>query len=345
MDKKTHPKVSLLIAMRNEATKIGGCLDSIFQQDYPPDRIEVLVMDGESTDASRQAVEGLIEGRSNCKLVSNPGIYQSHGWNIGIAHSTGDIVGIVSAHSLLDTDYVSKAVETLLASGADMVGGTMKAIGATYIAAAISLATSSPFGVGDARFHYTEREEEMDTVYMGLCWRSVYQRIGGFDQDMVRNQDDELSYRLRKAGGRIVCNPAIRSRYYNRASLPALWRQYYQYGYYKVRVLQKHPAQMRPRQFIPPLFVLSLAASVLFALTPSYWLGGFIVPLLYVLTNLLASLRVASKQGGRYLSVLPLVFFILHLGYGVGFLAGLIKFRSRWNDKVGKTPIFTREPA
>jgi glycosyltransferase involved in cell wall biosynthesis len=335
---ETKPKVSLLIAMRNEAARIGECLESIFRQDYPPDLVEVLIMDGKSTDASWRVVEDLIRGRPNFKLLSNPGLYQSHGWNLGIAQSTGDIIGIVSAHSILAPDYLSKAVETLLSSGADMVGGTMNAIGTTYIASAISLATSFPFGVGDSRFHYTDQEEELDTVYMGLCWRSVYQRIGGFDQDMIRNQDDELSYRLRKIGGRIVCNPVIRSHYYNRASLSALWKQYYQYGCYKVRVMQKHPVQMRPRQFIPPLFTLSLVASILLAFVPHYRIGALVVPSLYLFANLLASLHVAFKQGWKYLVALPLIFVVLHISYGFGFWAGLLKFWDRWGDKIGNAP-------
>jgi glycosyltransferase involved in cell wall biosynthesis len=338
---ETKQKVSLLIAMRNEAARIGECLESLFRQDYPPDLVEVLIMDGKSTDASWRAVEDLIRGRPNFKLLSNPGMYQSHGWNLGIAQSTGDIIGIVSAHSILAPDYVSKAVETLLSSGADMVGGTMNAIGTTYIASAISLATSSPFGVGDSRFHYTDQEEELDTVYMGLCWRFVYQRIGGFDQDMIRNQDDELSYRLRKIGGRIVCNPAIRSHYYNRASLSALWKQYYQYGCYKVRVMQKHPRQMRPRQFAPPAFVFALIVGIILGLaSPLGWGPVLGLGAVYLGANLIASLITAAGRGWKSLPLLPVIFAILHLSYGLGFLMGLVKFARRWGDKTGCAPNF-----
>ena len=330
MDNKSLPKVSLLIAMRNESKRIGACIESILKQDYPADKIEILVMDGKSTDDSWNIVEHLLAGRAEHKLLSNPAMYQSHGWNLGIVNSSGAIIGIVSAHSLLETDYVSKAVETLARTGVDMVGGPMTAVGTGYISTAISIATSSPFGVGGARFHYASQEEEMDTVYMGLCHRSVYERIGGFDEEMIRNQDDELSYRLRKADGRIVCNPQIRSHYYNRASLSSFWKQYFQYGWYKVRVLQKHPRQMRSRQFIPPAFVLALIVSGLITLTPILRSLSFVVPLLYLLINLLASLYTASMRGWKYLFILPVVFVILHLSYGLGFLGGLFRFWDRW---------------
>lgn len=344
MTDMNKPKISLLIAMRNESARIGECLESIFRQDYPTDRIEVLILDGKSIDSSWDVVEGLIAGRPNFKLLSNPGVFQSHGWNLGIAQSTGDLIGIVSAHSWLAPDYISTAMETFARVGADMVGGAMSGVGTSHIASAISLATSSPFGVGGARFHYADREEEVDTVYMGLCSRAVYKRIGGFDEEMIRNQDDEFSYRLRKMGGRIVCNPKIKSRYYNRSTLGSLWKQYYQYGFYKVRVLQKHPLQMRLRQFVPFAFVAALIASLILA-TLSFFipLSSFIfslVPSIYLLVNLLASLNTAATRGWKYLPLLPVVFAILHLSYGFGFLVGLFKFWNRWNDREGKVPRF-----
>jgi succinoglycan biosynthesis protein ExoA len=329
-------KVSLLVAMRNEAGYIERCLASIFAQDYPDDLLEVLVMDGQSTDGCRQIVENLIRGRSNCYLLPNPKIIQAAGWNLGIRAAQGDIIGIVSAHAELAPDYVSTAVETLRRIGADMVGGPMRADSRERVGQAIALATSTPFGVGGARFHYIEQEEEVDTVYMGLCWREVYQCIGGFDEELVRNQDDELSYRLLDQGGRIFCNPAIRSRYYNRSTFRSLWKQYFQYGYWKVRVMQKHHRQMRLRQFVPAIFVTALLGSAL--LTPFSLLGQWLLVSVagsYALANLAASVWTARKGGLYHLSLLPLGFASLHLSYGFGFLVGLMKFANRWRDQTG----------
>jgi glycosyltransferase involved in cell wall biosynthesis len=320
--------------MRNEEKYIERCLASIFAQRYPTDRLEVIVLDGMSTDRSWEIAAALCSQHPNARLLSNPRVIQTAAWNLGIRESKGEIIGIVSAHSVFEPDYVSTAVETLLRTGADMVGGPMRAYGDAQPAQAIALATSTPFGVGGARAHYTDREEEVDTVYMGLCWRELYERIGGFDEEMVRNQDDELSYRLLKHGGRIVCNPAIRSRYYNRSTLGGLWSQYFQYGFWKVRVLQKHPRQMRVRQFVPPTFVAALLGSAVLAQFTS--MGHLLLTLIavsYVLSNLAASAWTARKHGWHHLPLLPLVFATLHISYGLGVLAGLIRFARRWHER------------
>lgn len=340
----SRPRVSLLVAMRNEVGYIERCLDSLLAQDYPPGCLEIWVMDGHSTDGSQQIVERILRGRSNAHLISNPGITQAKGWNLGIEYATGQVIGIVSAHSELAPDYVSKAVDTLQRTGADMVGGPMRADSPTRVGQAVALATSSRFGVGGARFHYATREEPVDTVYMGVCWKELYQRIGGFDEEMVNNQDDELSYRLLKHGGRIVCNPAIRSRYYNRATLRSLWRQYFRYGYWKVRVMQKHPHQMRLRQFVPPTFVACLLGLALLAFfTPVASMLLALVGAAYVSGNLAASVWTACKRGWRHLALLPPTFAILHLSYGIGFLKGGLDFLVRGQrpaKDVAGVPIF-----
>jgi GT2 family glycosyltransferase len=213
--------------------------------------------------------------------------------------------------------------------------------GTTPFGMTVALATSTPFGVGGGRFHYSQREEWVDTVYMGAWPRQVFETIGWFDEELVRDQDDEFNYRLRAAGGRILLDPQIRSKYTVRSTPRALWRQYFQYGLWKVRVLQKHPRQMSLRQFVPPAFVLSLFASSFLALTPVFRSLSFLLPSLYLLSNLFASIFTAAKKGWKHLPTLPLVFFILHVGYGLGFLVGLVKFWNRWNDKQGRTPIFS----
>jgi len=313
--------------MRNEAGYIERCLASLFAQDYPPESLEIWILDGESCDGSWAIVERMAHGRSNCHLVKNPGITQARGWNLGIEYATGEVIGIVSAHSELAADYVSKAVETLQRTGADLVGGPMRAIGSNNVGQAVALATSTPFGVGGARFHYTEREEEVDTVYMGLCRKEMYRGIGGFATEMACNEDDELSYRLLEHGGRIVCNPLIRSRYFNRATFPTLWKQYFKYGRWKPLVMQKHPHQIRLRQLIPSTFV---AALVLSAVAASFSTTGRLALLFvagsYLLANLAASLWTVRKGGWRHLPLLPLVFTVLHLSYGFGFLKGLFNF-------------------
>jgi len=334
MEKKKQadlPVTSLLVAVRNEANYIKNCISSLQSQTYPQDKLEVIILDGGSTDGTDQIVQSLIKGHPNFKFFDNPKIIQSAAWNFGLDICSGDIISIVSGHVTFAPDYVSKAVDTLQRTGSDMVGGTIRAVSETRVGQAIALAMSHPFGVGGARHRYTDREEETDSVFMGFSRRSVYEKIGGYDEELVRNQDDEFSYRLSKTGGRIICNPEIVSYYHSRSTIKSLWQQYYQYGFYKVRVLQKHPGQMRPRQFVPLAFVLGLILTVLFSLITSWgWivLAGMVG--IYTLANLTASFLIARREGWRYFWLLPLAFATIHLAYGLGFLVGLFKFWNRW---------------
>jgi glycosyltransferase involved in cell wall biosynthesis len=336
------PTVSLIIPVYNESINILSCLESIRLQNYGTSSIEILAYDGESSDNSYLFVDQFFNEHPIGRIYHNPKKTQSAAWNLGLAQSTGQIIGIVSAHSVLAPDYVTNIVETLIRTGADMVGGPTFADAAGPIGVAIAIALNSPFGVGNARFHYTTKEIEVDSVFMGACWRKTYEKIGGFDEELVRNQDDELSYRLRKAGGKIVCNPKIRSRYFNRSSLTGLFKQYFQYGFYKVRVLQKHPRQMSLRQFVPLVFVLSLLTSLILSLlSPWGWIPLIIVVGSYLVANFAASLYTAAKKGGQHLLLLPVVFATIHISYGSGFLVGLFKFWNRWGDKVGEVPQFS----
>lgn len=159
----------------------------------------------------------------------------------------------------------------------------------------------------------------------------MFGRIGGFDEDLVRNQDDEFNYRLRAAGGKILLSPAIRSIYYNRPSLNKLAKQYYQYGLYKVRALQKHPRQMQPRQFVPPLFTAGVVGGLVVSLfSPVLALIYGAVLALYLLANLVVSARIASKAGWKFMPLLPVLFITLHLSYGAGFIVGLWASRDHW---------------
>ncbi|MEW6579998.1 MAG: glycosyltransferase family 2 protein [Chloroflexota bacterium] len=327
------PFVSVIMPIRNEAAFIERSLGAVLAQDYPPDCLEVLIADGMSTDETRAIIERLADQHPqvSVRVIDNPGKIVPTGFNAALAKAHGDVIVRVDGHTVIAPDYVRECVVALQQSGADNVGGKMTAVGMTALGQAVALATSSPFGVGGARFHYSDREEWVDTVYMGAWPRRVFEQLGGFDPELVRNQDDEFNYRLRAQGGRILLSPRIRSQYYNRTSLRSLWRQYYQYGFYKVRVLQKPPRQMRPRQFVPPAFVATILGGALLSpfsrIVRRLW--GLAVSA-YAVVNLFASWRIARKAGREHLWRLPVVFSILHFSYGLGFLHGLIHFRDRW---------------
>jgi succinoglycan biosynthesis protein ExoA len=341
-----QPTISILLPVRNEEKSIGFCLEHIYRQIGLSDNVEVIVSDGMSTDGTREIIRGYQANHPNLILIDNPAKIVPVGLNLAIQRSMGKIIIRVDGHTIIAPDYVSQCVEALKRTKADNVGGKMTAIGDNLFGKAVALATSTPFGVGGAHFHYSDNEEWVDTVYMGAWPRRVFEEIGLFDEELVRDQDDEFNYRLREQGGRILLSPAIHSEYTVRSTPRTLWRQYYQYGYWKVRVLQKHPRQMSLRQFVPPAFVLALLGSILLALFSVFHLPSsvsflsLVIPLLYLIVNLFASLYTAFKRGWSSLLFLPFIFVILHLSYGLGFLVGLLKFANRWGDKQGRTPAF-----
>lgn len=330
------PSVTVIMPIRNEASFIERSLGAVLAQDYPGDRLEVLVADGMSTDGTRAAVERAAAMRPDVRVVvvDNPGRIVPTGFNRALVRARGEIIVRVDGHTIIEPNYVRECVDALRRTGADNVGGRMDPVSEGVFGRATALVTQSRFGVGGARFHYSDREEWVDTVYMGAWPRAVFQRIGLFDEEQVRNQDDEFNYRLREHGGKILLTPRIQSRYYNRSTLRSLWRQYFQYGYWKVRVMQKHAGQMRPRQFAPPLFVASLGIALLLAPISATWgqvLGVIVAS--YASANLLASLIVGFGQPLREALLLPVAFATLHVSYGLGFLVGLARFATRWQDR------------
>jgi glycosyltransferase involved in cell wall biosynthesis len=330
-----------------EAAYIASSLDALLKQDYPRDRMEILIAEGRSQDNTRKIIHDIAElhPQLQIQILDNLGKIVPTGINVALRQAKGEIIIRVDGHTVIAPDYVRRCVETLQRTNADNVGGKMNAIGSNSFGKAVVLATSTLYGTGGGRFHFSDKEEWVDTVYMGAWPRRVFEKIGLFDEELVRDQDDEFNYRLREQGGRILLSPVIRSEYTVRSTPCALWRQYYQYGYWKVRVLQKHPRQMSLRQFVPPAFVLALLGSALLALFPFLRPLSLAVPLVYLVSNLGVSLWTAARLGWSALPFLPLIFAILHLSYGLGFLISLAKFTNRWGDKQGKTPPFRSHDA
>jgi succinoglycan biosynthesis protein ExoA len=324
--------VTVIVPMYNEERYILNCLDAILSQDYQGP-MEVLVIDGGSTDNSHQIVHRVMgESRIPIRLLYNPKRIVPASLNIGIRSAQGDIVVRVDAHAIIGKDYVRKCVEYLQSSGADNVGGLMRPVqNQTRIGQAIALAMSCPFGVGTGKFHYSEREEFVDTVYLGAFRKSTLLALGGYDETFLRNQDYELNYRIRQAGGKILLTPAIKSHYYTRASLKKLWSQYFQYGFWKVQMLRKHPRSVRVRQLVPPLFALTLLLSG--ALSAFSSLAAWLLALMiasYSSLSLAFSFSIAARKGWRYLPILPVIFACLHLSWGLGFLYSLARLPFQW---------------
>jgi glycosyltransferase involved in cell wall biosynthesis len=339
VEENDRPFVSVVMPVRDEASFIGRSLGAVLAQDYPPARFEVIVADGMSADGTREAVEAFRARDARVRLVENAGRIAPTGLNAALRVARGRVVVRVDGHCEVAPDYVRRCVECLEREGVEGVGGPIETVGETATARAIAAAMSSAFGVGGAAFRTVkDRRMLVESVAFPAYTRGAIERAGLFDEELVRNQDDEYNYRLLGLGARLLLAPEIRSRYYSRGTLGSLRRQYFQYGYWKVRVMQKHPRQMRRRQFAPPLFAAALLT--LGALSPllaaaRYALAA--VSCAYLSANLCASLLAARRGGWRLLPLLPPAFATLHLAYGFGFLAGLFKFRKRWRDQAGRT--------
>jgi len=320
--------------IRNEAGFIRRSLGAVLAQDYPKEQLQIVVADGMSTDGTRAIVEQLTCEHAQLSLIDNPAGIVATGLNAALAHATAEIVVRVDGHCEIAHDYVSRCVEHIQTDRVEAVGGPVETIGESYVARAIAMAMSSPFGVGGSAFRRpASRTQFADTVPFPAYTRSLIDRVGLFDEELVRNQDDEYNYRLRKLGTKVLLASDVRSRYYSRATLRSLAGQYFQYGFWKVRVMQKHPRQMQPRQFMPPAFVVALIVSLLFAAfvpqaRPLLVFGVAIYAAVGLLAAVLA--RTSRKNNWTLMPLLPVAFLVMHFSYGSGFLAGLGKFWNRW---------------
>ncbi len=319
------PFVSILVPVRNESVFMKRSLEAIFRQDYSQENLEVILADGMSEDGTREIIRGFEHENKNLKLIDNPGKIVSAGLNLALQQAKGEIIVRVDGHCEIAPDYISRCVELLEKGEADMAGGPIETIGETPAAQSIALAMSSFFGVGGSAFRTLNNQKKYaDTAAFFAAKKKVLAQAGFFDEELVRNQDDEYNYRFRKLGYRILLDPSIRSRYYSRSSLMSLWKQYFQYGFWKVRVLQKHPRQMQWRQFVPLLFVLGLLLS--------FFAGFFYLAAgIYLTADTAASLWVSRYQL-KYFILLIIIFPVLHLSYGIGFLIGLVKFWNHWGE-------------
>lgn len=319
--------VSVIVPVRNEEGFIGACLQALAQQDYPREGYEVIVLDGESSDGTaREAAEAAAMYGVPDMFLTNRLRTTATGLNLGLSVARGDVIIRVDGHTQVDPHFISESVKALEESGADAVGGPIRTKGRGRIATAIALAMSSPFGVGDAAFRYSDREQWTDSVPFAAYRRSVFERLGGFEPDILQGEDDEFNYRLRDAGGRILLTPRIRSVYYARSSYAALARQYWNYGLAKAQVLERHPRRLRWRHLVPSTLVAVLTVSALLAPLDRRFTALFsLTANTYAGATLIASVRVASRGHWRFLPLLPPAFVCIHLPAGAGFLVGLAR--------------------
>ncbi len=342
------PLISVIIPCRNEEMYISACLDSLISNDFPMEGLEIIIVDGMSDDCTSAVLFEYSKRFPFIRVFENPKKITSSGLNLGIRESSGKYVAILGSHSIVDSNFLRFSVEGLDRHDVECVGGQILTIpvGQGIMADSISLALSNPFGVGGASFRTGPvRMKYADTVPFGCYRREVFKDgMNLFDEELIRNQDDEFNLRLRKSGGKILLIPEIRSYYYSRGTLRKLWRMYYQYGYFKPLVAKKVGGVLTGRQMAPPFFICALFAAGALSLAEKnpVFIGLAIIS--YLIAAFLFSVRVSVKEGMRYLFTLPLNFATIHFSYGFGYLKGMLDFFLLKKDKRNgiKEPAITR---
>jgi glycosyltransferase involved in cell wall biosynthesis len=324
-------RVSVIVPCRNERKYIERFLHSLLRQERSGLVVEFLIADGGSIDGTREILESYAERCPLLRVFDNPDRTVSAGLNRLIHEARGEVIIRMDVHTEYALNYIHQCVRVLEQTNADNVGGPARTRANSYFQQAASLAYHSPFSSGGVAFHDPDYEGYVDTVTYG-CWRkTTLERLGLFDEELVRNQDDELNLRLSRMGGKIWQSPSIESWYYPRSTLSGLFRQYAQYGYWKVRVIQKHRLPASFRHLVPGLFVASLLLLGLVALVSGIaaWIFGALIAVYFTAAMAASVAACSSAPRLPYLPVMPLVFATYHFGYGYGFLRGLIDFALR----------------
>jgi cellulose synthase/poly-beta-1,6-N-acetylglucosamine synthase-like glycosyltransferase len=318
--------VSIVIPCRNEENYIHKCLESIIQNDYPKEKLTVYVCDGKSNDRTLEIIAKISESHPFIKVLNNEKQTTPYALNLGIKADNSDMSIILGAHSEIEKDYITNCVKILNEyPEVGCAGGIVSFIPETFKTEIVGMAMSSSFGVGNVYHKTGTKEGYVDTVAFGGYRREVFSKIGYFDESLTRNQDDEFNYRVLKAGFKIYLSKEIKAKYYARSSFKSLYKQYFQYGYWKVYVNKKHATITTVRQVVPLLFVLFLISGILGSLFSIiiFKLFTFILAL-YFLLAITAAAKKTKNLSNIFLVVYT--FLILHISYGYGYLKGIIHF-------------------
>jgi len=308
--------VAVVIPVRNGEATLADAVASVLAQELDG-TLEVCIAVGPSNDRTREVADGLANADRRVSVVDNPAGVTPAGLNAAIRATSAPVVARVDGHAVLPAGYLARAVAVLDQTGAVNVGGVQEPHGQTPFEEAVGRAMASRFGSGDARFHYGGPAGTVDTVYLGVFRRTALEAVGLFDESLVRNQDYELNWRLREAGGTVWFDPDLRVGYRPRGTLGAVARQFFNYGRWKRVVVERHPRSLRWRQVVPPVATLAMAVGLVAGV---WWPPTLVVPAGYLVAVVVASL-VAGRRLAMMLRLLA-VYPTLHLSWGVGFLAG-----------------------
>ncbi len=328
-------RVSIVVPCYNERRTIGSLLQSISDQTYPVNNLEVVIADGMSDDGSRAVIQEFARDHPELeiRLVDNPKRIIPSALNAAIQQAEGDIIVRLDAHSVPHRDYIERCLGILMETGAANAGGIweIKPLEESWLARSIAAAASHPLGAGDARYRTSGPAGEVDTVPFGAFRREWIEKVGPFNEELATNEDYEYNVRLRQAGGIVWFDPSIRSIYFARPNLASLAKQYLRYGYWKAQMVVRFPRSLRWRQVLPPLFVLVLILVLFLSFPiPSFRLVLALQLGAYAFVTQLAGLGESFRRHDPVLIVgMPLALWIMHLSWGGAFLWGLLGYGSR----------------
>lgn len=322
------PFITIAMPSYNEEGYIEDCLRSLLRQDYPADKMEILVADGGSQDKTREIVARITAEDPRVRLLDNSEHrIQSYGMNLAIKESKGEFILVTDVHAEYANNYVSALVGTFLRTGADAAGGAQRAKAETWFQKALCAALGSPFGVGGAKYRSAEADGWVDTVFPGAFKRSILEKVGLYDVKAVTNEDAEMFQRILESGGRVYLSKDVVVHYYPRKSFRLLAKQYFKYGDGRARTFLMHKGLPVIRPLIPAFFVAGSAAMLivppLHAVAP-LWFGA------YAAITGLEAIRVGASVGAWAIPVVWAIFPTLHFSHGIGTIQGLIKYTLKW---------------
>lgn len=329
--------LSVVVPCRNESHHIEACVRSILGQERPPEGIEVIVVDGISDDGTREILDSLVKEHPELRVVDNPRRITPCAMNVGIREARGRYIAILGAHCQYAPNYLSICVALFHEHPeVSCVGGPAVSTGKGLFGQAVAAAMSHPVGIGNAKHRYPTYEGYAEGACYPVFRREVFDKIGFYDEMLVRNQDDELNYRLAKHGEKVFISPRARYSYFIRETPSRLFLQYFEYGYWRVAVLRKHRIPASFRHIVPPLFMAVMLLSVLVGLSLSEWwrLTAAAIPMLYGVTLLTVGVMQSHKTGWRVAGLFPVAAAIMHVAYAMGFVRGLMK---RGTDRVAQS--------
>ncbi len=315
---------SVLVPVRNEEGQIRDTIARIQAQRFD-DPVEFLFVEGRSNDGTRALLEELTEADLRMQVLDNPRRTVPAALNVGLQRARGEYIARMDAHTHFPPDYLSVGIERLRRGDVESVSGPQLPYGTGRWSRRVALALGSWFGIGGASFRRTSgREVEVESGFCGIWRRETLESLGGWDEDFPVNEDADLAARTRERGGRIVCLPQLAARYVPRDSLPALFRQYWRYGHYRVRTTRRHPETLRRSHLLAPGVALAAMAGAA-GPRPARRVSRLALGL-YAVALGAASARCARQANPRDAAGVPAVFVVMHLSWGLGFLAGCIRF-------------------